>query len=538
MKDVFESEFANSIFKDKYSMNKQESWSDTCKRVVSSVCGQYLSGDKQEQIYDLMFQRKFIPGGRYLYSAGRPYHQIYNCFAFRADDSREGWADLAYKSSVTLMSGGGIGVEYSAVRGEGNIVKRTGGICTGPISLIGMINDLGRGIINGGNRRSAIWAGLSWKHSDIFKYMIIKNYSDLLLAAKDSIKELPLPFELTNISVTYDTEFWVAIENKQHPLHKHAKDVWKLNCLQAFKTAEPGFSFNFLKDNENLRNACSEYTSEDDSDSCNLGSVWINRINSKEEMAHTVKYATYFLLCGGLYSDSPTEKIAAVRKANNKIGLGIGGVHEWLMSHKYEYCVPQELHKLLNIYEQESDAWAYIGSKELGVSIPKKKRSIAPTGTIGCIAESTTAIEPLFCCSYKRGYFKEGTFVRQYVVDGAVKRLLANGIKIEDIKDSYDIQFKQRVKLQADFQNYVDMSISSTCNLPEWGTESNNESTLDNYSNTLLKYSKRLRGFTCYPNNARQGQPLERCDLKEALENEGKIFEDKIQECKGGVCGM
>jgi ribonucleoside-diphosphate reductase alpha chain len=401
-----------------------------------------------------------------------------------------------------------------------------------------MVNESGRHIMQGGQRRSAIYASLSWKHPDIFKFMAIKNWSDDLREMKRKDPNFALPMELTNISVDYDTEFFIAIEDRKHSLHKHAKKVWIENCKQAFKTAEPGWMFNFLKDNDNLRNACTEVTSEDDSDKCNLGTLWINRFTSRDEFAQGTKDATLFLLCGSIYSDVPFEKIREVGDKNNRIGLGLGGIHEWLMVKGNGYLVTPMLHKWLNIYEQESDSAAYLGAKRLGVSIPKGKRAIAPTGTIGVLAETTTGIEPLFCKAYKRRYLKGKNWVYQYVIDGAVKRLLDQGVPIEKIQDTYDITFKERVKFQADVQNYVDMAISSTCNLPKWGSEGNNEETTKKNSKILLKYAKRLRGFTCYPEGARDGQPLTRVDLEEALKDEGKVFEETEDQCKTGSCGI
>lgn len=126
----------------------------------------------------------------------------------------------------------------------------------------------------------------------------------------------------------------------------------------------------------------------------------------------------------------------------------------------------------------------------------------------------------------------------QYVVDGAVKRLQAQGVKLESIQDSYDISFKQRVKFQADVQQYVDMSISSTCNMPSWGSAENNEKTVEQNAMVLLKYAKRLRGFTCYPDGCRGGQPLTRVDLEEAIVSEGMVFDETEQQCVNGVCGI
>lgn len=538
MFDVFSTKFAQDIYLQKYSMNSQENWADTAKRVVTAICGQLLSSKEQEKIYKLILERKFIPGGRYLYSAGRPYQPINNCFLFRAGDSREEWSELMQKVTAALMSGGGIGVDYSALRAEGEVIKRTGGFSTGPLSLMHMVNESGRYIMQGGQRRSAIYASLNWKHKDIYKFMNVKNHSEELKALKQKDFNFPLSMELTNISVNYDTEFFVAIEDEQHPLHKQAKEVFMYNCKQAFSTAEPGFSFNYLKDNETLRNACCEVVSEDDSDKCNLGTLWMNRFKDRKEFAEGVKYSTLFLLCGGIKSDVPTQKIREVGDKNNRIGLGLGGVHEWLLARQAGYNCTPEMHKWLRVYEQESDSAAFIFSKQLGVAIPKGKRAIAPTGTIGIIAETTTGIEPLFCKAYKRRYFKEGKWLSQYVIDGSVKRLVEQGIDHNSIIDSYDLSFKERVKFQADVQNYVDMAISSTCNIPSWGSSENNEKTLERNANILLKYAKRLRGFTCYPDGCRGGQPLTRVQLEEALKQEGVVFEENLTECIGGVCGI
>jgi ribonucleotide reductase alpha subunit len=853
-KDVFESKFANDVFMLRYSMNKQEKWADTCRRVVSSVCGQYLDGEVQEEIYNEMLNRAFIPGGRYLATAGRPLHQICNCFALRAEDSREGWASLLYKLTMMLSTGGGVGVEYSDIRPKGSKISKTGGEASGPISLMEMVNEVGRQIRAGGDRRSALWAGLNWAHRDIFSFLTIKNRSEFEKTVLDVNPMAPMCLDGTNISVVYDSEFFRAITDRKHELNRHAKDVWEKNCLQAFSTAEPGFSFNFLKDGENLRNACqpgwahvltkegivtfddidvgsriwdgtkyvtvknkvhtgrkevytyhtsygavtctddhkiisrgerveagkaetidraigdvtepitidqqdvmdglvlgdggihkasnnlillfigkndqdyfndpikehilkdrtrsfktgyevrttlvpedlphtylraipqqffygdlnrmagflrglfsangsvngdriclkqtsyilikqvqimlsalgihsyittnkskkiqfrngvyeckesydinitnsrtrfkniigfiqgyknekiiegckskfisskisrvisegihdvyeitvdspehvywtdgclvsncAEYTTEDDSDSCNLGSIYLNRVRDKEHMAKLTRLATKFLICGGIYSDMPTKEARDMRNKNNRIGLGLGGVAEWMIENRCGYEVTPELHKLLSVWEHESDSSAYMAAKELGVVIPKAKRAIAPNGTTSILSNTTGGIEPIFCKAYKRKYYEEGVYKMQYVVDGAVKRLMDKGIPLSDIVDAYDISFKQRVKTQADFQKYVDMSISSTCNLPTWGTEANNEETLKEYSKTLLKYAPRLRGFTCYPDGCRGGQPLTRCDLDEALANEGKVFETAETQCIGGVCGI
>lgn len=537
--DVFGSKWAHDTFLSRYSMNQQETWADTCKRVVTAVCGQLLDQETQQAIYNNMYSRKFIPGGRYLYAAGREIHQVNNCFLLRAEyDTREEWASIMQRSTSCLMTGGGIGIDYSRLRGKGSPLKRMGGYSSGPMALMHMVNEAGRWIRMGGSRRSAIWAGLNWSHPDSKEFIHLKDWTDRLKKNKEEDLNFPMPMELTNISVIYDTEFFIAMEDKKHEKHKLAKEIWLDNCKQAFQSAEPGMSFNFCKDSNSLRNACTEVTSDEDSDKCNLGTIWINRCEDKDDFAQVCKYSTLFLLCGGLYSSVPTDKIREVGLKNNRIGLGLGGIAEWLMKRGAGYNATPELHKWLNIYERESDEAAYVGAQQLGVAIPKGKRAIAPTGTIGILAETTTGIEPLFAKAYKRRYHEGEKKKYQYVIDGAVKRLQEQGIPTEDIFDAYDITFKERVKFQADVQQYVDMAISSTCNMEAWGSDSNNEKTLAANARTLLKYAKRLRGFTCYPDGARGGQPLTRVGLETALGKEGKVFEDNEQACFNGVCGI
>jgi ribonucleoside-diphosphate reductase alpha chain len=101
------------------------------------------------------------------------------------------------------------------------------------------------------------------------------------------------------------------------------------------------------------------------------------------------------------------------------------------------------------------------------------------------------------------------------------------------------------MKFQADVQDYVDMSISSTINLPSWGSALNNEDTVDDFASTLASYAHRLRGFTCYPDGSRGGQPLVSVPYKEAVEKLGTEFEEHVEThdiCDisgtGGSCGV
>ena len=551
---MFRSKFSEDIFKQKYAHQGCQTWADLSKTLVDDVCGDLLSKSDLDDLVQIITDLWFIPGGRYLYYAGRPSKFFNNCYLLKAEeDSREDWANLSWKSESCLMTGGGIGVDYSVYSPEGSGLSKTGGLASGPIPKMQMINEIGRRVMQGGSRRSAIYASLNWKHRDIDTFLNSKNWYDMQVGATGfsvgQIKEqdfnFPAPLDMTNISVNYDTEwllnYWKTGE---------VGDVFKANVKQALSTAEPGFSFNFFdKENETLRNACTEVSSDLDSDVCNLGSCNLGRIDNLEDFEKVVTLATKFLLCGTLKAKLPYDKVYEVREKNRRLGLGLMGMHEWLIKRGSKYEVTEELHRWLRVYKSVSDATSVSCANSFSVSVPVANRAIAPTGSIGILAGTSTGVEPIFAVAYKRRYLKNGTkWHYQYVVDSAAQELIdlygANPDNIESALDLAD-DYKRRIKFQADVQDYVDMSISSTINLPQWGSKENNEDTVSDFANTLASYAHRLRGFTVYPDGCRGGQPLTPVQYTDAQGRLGEVFEESIEThdiCDitghGGSCGV
>lgn len=694
--------FSKTVMEQKYSQTKaagtKETWEEIAYRVARNVLKSVNATKQQiDSTAQVIAQRKFIPGGRYLYASGRPFHQTQNCLLMRAEDSREGWADHLQKCAMALMTGAGIGIDYSSIREEGAPIKRTGGFATGPIALMQMTNECGRGIMQGGSRRSAIWAGLNWSHPDIHKFIAMKNWSQEVRAMKDKDFNFPATMDGTNISVQLDDEFFKAYHNASHKLHAHAHSVYWATVKQMLQTAEPGFSVDCGENaGETLRNApvsantsvttiggvekvrnivdkpkmvwtgrqwapnvvfkktgenvpvvkvtmtggrsltcdpshpfivekfigkgerrklvelsrvpasdlkegdilhtslpdvegnsldkellnreskikvvsvedagredvfcadvmvpehtfmaegviisnCTEVTSRDDSDICNLGSINMAMIESPEEMQTVTELGTQFLLAGTVYSDVPFQKVAEVRTRNRRLGLGLMGLHEWMLKRGLKYGPSDDLAKYLDIYATSTE----IASKQAlmwGLSEPVKTRAIAPTGTIGIVAETTTGVEPIFCVAYKRRYLKGSVWHYQYVLDPTAKRLIDAGTPWDSIEDAYSLAEnpERRVAFQAWLQQYVDHSISSTLNLPVWGSELNNEGRVQEFGKMLIQYLPKLRGITCYPDGARGGQPLTPVKYATAIKHVGEIFVEAMDICdltKGGSCG-
>jgi ribonucleoside-diphosphate reductase alpha chain len=558
---MFRSRFSEDIFNLKYSHPGADTWEELAHTLVEDVCGDLRSGERdlitrgeKAQLKKYIRDLKFVPGGRYLYYAGRKNRYYNNCFLLKAEeDTREDWANLSWKSESCLMTGGGIGVDYSVYRQSGRILQSTGGVASGPIPKMQMINEIGRRVMQGGSRRSAIYASLNWDHGDVNDFLTSKDWDQMpvgntglsLKQIKEQDFNFPAPLDMTNISVNYNTDWLLKYWETGD-----VGEVFKKNVRQALRTAEPGFSFNFFEDeNDTLRNACTEVVSSDDSDVCNLGSINLGRIESVKEFSDIVELATKFLICGTLRADLPYAKVYETREKNRRLGLGIMGLHEWLIQRGSTYEVTPELHRWLSIYKGVSDKVSKEFADSLSVSRPVANRAIAPTGSIGILAGTTTGVEPLFAVAYKRRYLTNGTkWKYQYVVDSAAQELIdIYGADPENIESALDLadNYEQRIKFQADVQDYVDMSISSTINLPPWGSKLNNEDTVDKFADTLAKYAHRLRGFTCYPDGARGGQPLTVVPYKEAVDKLGTEFEEHVAThdiCDisqtGGSCGV
>ena len=539
---------AENIINQKYAhllrSGRKETWKEIASRVVTNVLnGLPVPKQIQKRLIKAISDKKIIPAGRYLYAAGREHHQVNNCIVLRAEDSREGWASLLEKSSMSLMTGAGIGVNYSNIRAEGQRVKKTGGFASGPLSLMQIVNEVGRHVMMGGSRRSAILASLSWKHPDIMKFIRAKDWSKEIRDLKKKNFSFPAPMELTNLSVGIDEEFFKAYPSPMHKLNAQANSVYWEVIRRMLKTGEPGFLITRDKDKgEDLANACGEVRSADDSDICNLGSINLARVDTLEEMEELVELLTILLLGGSIYSDVPYNKIKEVRDKSRRIGVGLMGVHEWLISHGKPYDIDPELGEYLEVYTK-SDYFAKKWASILGISTPLKTRAIAPTGSISILAGPTTSgIEPIFCAAYKRRYLKHNMWCYQYVIEPIVHRLVNSGISPEHIEDAYTLakDTERRVRFQAWVQQFVDQAISSTINLPSWGSKENNEETIRSFGDMLYNYLPNLRGITTYPDGARPGQPFTPVSYEVAISKGNEVFQETNNICSitgGGQCG-
>jgi len=169
--------FSLQIFKDRYAVHENETFQEACERVAYFIASAE-DGDKirqfENRFFEILNTNRFSPGGRIWRGAGRKKSAMLNCFVVPSEDSREGWGQLL--SDVTIISGlgGGIGISFNNIRPRGTEIKGTGGVATGAVSLMKIVNGVCNELREGGGRRSALMFCLSYDHPDIEEFLHVK----------------------------------------------------------------------------------------------------------------------------------------------------------------------------------------------------------------------------------------------------------------------------------------------------------------------------------------------------------------------------
>ncbi len=346
----------------------------------------YFSKYENEIIsyYDLMVSRRFLPNTPTLANFGNHLGMGSGCFALGIEDSIDSIMDTLKSAAIIFKSGGGVGYNFSNLRAEGDFVKTTSGVSSGPISFMSMFDVMTDVIKQGAMRRGANMGILNSSHPDIEKF----------IKAKEGNKAL----RNFNISVMLMPEFWRAYkENKTYDLvnPRTGKPVKEINSRQLFdnishqawESAEPGILFfdrinehnPFLKSLGPIENTnpCSElplYPNE----SCNLGSInvwaYLKKNGDKKpkfnwlQLERDVKFATRFLDGVIDVNKYPLKEIEEMTLSTRKIGLGVMGVGDLL----YELEIPYASKKSIQFMEELMEFINY-HSKEASVELSKER---------------------------------------------------------------------------------------------------------------------------------------------------------------------
>ena len=545
--------------------------------------------ERIKEYYDLMKSRDFLPNTPTLMNAGARLGQLSACFVLDMQDDMYKIMKSSTDAAMIFKSGGGVGINYSDLRPEGDIVASTSGVASGPTSFMRIIDTITDVVKQGGKRRGANMGILEAWHPDIEKFITAKTK--------------PGVFENFNVSVGVWEDFWRSLINKDNN-HKYtlrnprtsepikqidSHQLMDLIALSAWKSAEPGLIF---FDNINKYNPCANakggplratnpcgeqslYPCE----SCNLGSINLaNFVKRKadgmyefdwQRYEQTIRLSSRFLDNVIDMNKYPVEEIDTNTKLTRRIGLGIMGIADLLFLLRIPYNSAEgyefmnKLAEALSYYSmEESVAIAksrgpfslfkdtdYVKGK-IPVAgyyeLPKEMHSydwdsligkiqrygirnswtttIAPTGTLSMIADTSNGVEPIFALVFEKRVTVGRFFYTDKIFENTLKENgLYNDEILTKIANNYgsvrglseipewiqtifvtaiDIHWTDHLMAQAVWQKWISNAIAKTINMPGDITAE------DVRYAYLLSHELGLKGITVYRDGSRHEQVL------------------------------
>lgn len=537
------------IWNKKYRYNNEsfEEWLDR------------VSGGK-EHIRKIIKAKKFLFGGRTLANRGTDRGSYSNCYSHGyIEDSLEGIMDAAKNIAMTFKAQGGQGLSLSKIRPKGSMIAgkfKSDGI----VPFMEIFNTVTESVSQGGSRKGALLMSLDINHPEAETFMTIK--SDLKKINK------------ANLSVEIDDAFMEKVEAGD----TEANRLFNILCEQACKYAEPGVIFTNRFRNYNLMefvdsyqietcNPCGEQPLAKHS-ACNLCSINLSEYvlnpftqevqfdwDSFVEDIDYIVEAMDDIIDENLKNHALKEQRDQVAKYRN-LGIGIMGIHDMFIKYGFKYGDSLSKDLLKNIVNTlfrtsvvasakwgmlkgnfpgyEDSIWEANILKEVfypeEIKALKKENhlrncsllSVAPCGSIGTMLNVSTGIEPWFSTHYIRNTKSlNGEKEQSYTVWAPVVKQAMDNHWFEDtIVTANDLNYVDRIGIQAVVQNVCDTAISSTLNLPKSTTPE------DIKKIYMHAWKKGLKGVTVYVDGSRD--PILTTNPEDNKKEESKPIFDTI----------
>lgn len=519
---------ALDILKDRYLWkddkgNLKETPVGLLVRVASTIAAAEEDSKNREYyarvFYNMMARLDFLPNSPTLMNAGRPapHGQLAACFVIGVEDSMEGICAALRKQMLIHKTGGGTGFNFSNLRPKNSQVHSTNGRASGPVSFMRLFDLSTEVVQQGGMRRGANMAILNADHPDIEDFILSKDEDGKIANF--------------NLSVGITDEFM----NKalDQPYGKEA-DLLDLIAVHAYMSGDPGVVFLDALNRDNPCPQLGEITATNpcgespllDGEACNLGSINLSNFYDEDKgkidysrLLNVVWDAIRFLdnvIDAGQY---PLPEIETAVKRTRKIGLGVMGFADLLFKMHVPYDSPQArliAGGIMNFIQRNAVAASEAYGKEKGIPsachhLNRRNATvtcIAPTGTLALLAGCSSGIEPVFSLSHARtittvdgGKHTVDIFHPVYAELSKDMRITPSQLKRICVT-AYNIAPLDHVKMQAVFQQYTDLAVSKTVNLP-------NEATVDDVLNVYIEAWKLgCKGTTVYRDGSKGTQVL------------------------------
>lgn len=485
---------AVTVLEDRYLMRDHEGRlaetpADLFRRVARAIAAPEenwgATAEQRERIeqefYQVMASRVFVPNSPTLMNAGRRLAMLSACFVLPLGDSIPEIMETARQMALVQRAGGGTGVDLSALRPKGSIVRSSGGTTDGPLSFLRMLSGVTEAIQQGAFRRGANMGIMRVDHPDVLAFIGIKsdptqltNYN-LSVAITDEfmasltgdpgkVHTVVNPHTGQSGAIAKDTgtaDYHVQPANTDGRYYT-VREVWGRIVQRAWELGDPGLVFIDEVNRHNptpqlgtiqATNPCGEQPLLP-YEACNLGSINLAALCDQrssgspaeqidwERLRHTVVLAVRFLDNVVEANQYPTAEITDASRATRKIGLGVMGFADLL----FELAIPYDSDEALSLADRlgafiREAGWA--ASQQLAESrgsFPSWKGSvwdtqhggkpmrnaqvttIAPTGTISIIAGCSSGIEPLFSLAFTRNVLGGKKLVEVNPIFGRVLR--------------------------------------------------------------------------------------------------------------------
>ncbi len=335
------------------------------------------------EFYDLLSSFDFMASTPTLFNSGTLRPQLSSCFLTTIGDDLDAIFKGIKDNALLAKYSGGLGNDWTPVRGLGAHIKGTNGESQGVVPFLKVANDTAIAVNQGGKRKGAVCAYLETWHVDIEEFLDLRKNTgddrrrthdmntanwvpDLFMQRVESDSEWTLfsPDEVGDLHDLYGTAFKAAYEGYEAKAAAgglkvfrkvRALDLWRKMLTMLFETGHPWVTF---KDPCNIRspqghigvvhssNLCTEITlntSKDEVAVCNLGSVNLaNHVTAKgldlARLARTVGTAMRML---DNVIDINFYTIPEARHSNLKhrpVGLGIMGFQDALQTLRIPYA--------------------------------------------------------------------------------------------------------------------------------------------------------------------------------------------------------
>lgn len=424
----------------------------------------------------------FLPNSPTLMNLGNPEFKgtLSACFKFDPQDTMFDGVDAIMptlnKAAAVLKAGGGVGYALSAIRPEGAEVRSTHGKAFGPLGFLRMAHVLAKEITQGGKRDAAQMGILHCEHPDLQRFIHAKDLDP------DSLGTF-------NISVAA-TDAWMRRATTRGTTEYALLDEI---AQSAWKTGDPGLYFIDRAERDNPTpwlgkltgtNPCGEVPLLSN-EPCNLGSLNLaNFVDAErhidmDRLLARVDLAIEYLddvLDANVF---PHEDIDYIAYTTRKLGLGVCGWADMLamIGLQYDSEMAVELggdlmkqidaraaKKSLELADVKGPAPAFKEHSVDGVRPRNATRTcIAPTGTIAILMGASSGIEPYFAEENTR-QMGDGTLLKEVAWAN-----LQHGI-VRKPKTAMEIAPTWHIRHQAAFQDFTDLAVSKTINMPHSAT--------------------------------------------------------------------